>query len=179
MYEYLDRRYALALYEVAEEKGKVEEYLNELTEIVDLINNSESLLQIIKHPHLSTAKKKQMFSDIFKGKIYDDIFSFLLVLLEKNRILELNAQLKEMKKIHLEKNNTLSVFVKTVISLDNEQRESLIKNLEKKYNKKILLHEEIDKNIIGGVFLRVGNDVIDGSIRSKFEEIRKLTLKVE
>lgn len=179
MYEYLDRRYALALYEVAEEKGKVEEYLNELIGIVELINKDESFLQIVRHPHLSTAKKKQMFSDIFKGKINDDIFSFLLVLLEKNRILELNAQLEEMKKIHLEKNNVLSVFVKTVISLDDEQKESLVKNLEKKYNKKILLYEEIDKSIIGGVFLRVGDDIVDGTIKSKYEEIRKLTLKVE
>ena len=50
MYEYLDRRYALALYNVAEEKGKVEEYLSNLREIVELIDNNEEFQQIIKHP---------------------------------------------------------------------------------------------------------------------------------
>lgn len=179
MNEYLDRRYALALYEVAEEKGKVKEYLKELDEVTKLIMNNEAFLSIIKHPHLSTSRKKEMFSDIFKGKISDDILSFLMILLEKNRLLEISGQLEEMNKIYLERNNTLSAHVKTVVPLDNDQKNELIKKLEQKYNKKILLNEEIDKDIIGGVYVRVGNDVIDGTIKSKFEEIKKITVKVD
>lgn len=179
MNEYLDRRYALALYEVAEEKGKVEEYLNELDEVTKLIMGNEAFLSIIKHPHLSTSRKKEMFSDIFKGKIADDILSFLMVLIEKDRLLELAGQFEEFNKIYLEKNNTLSAYVKTVIPLDSDERSELIKKLELKYHKKILLNEEIDRDIIGGVYVRIGNDVIDGTIKSKFEEIKKITVKVD
>ncbi|MGL5244478.1 MAG: F0F1 ATP synthase subunit delta [Sarcina sp.] len=179
MYEYLDRRYALALYQVAEEKGKVEEYLEDLREICDLINNNQDFYEVIKHPQISTTRKKETFKSIFNGKIDDELISFLLILIEKDRILYLREKLNEMEKIHLEKNNTLVADVKSAIPLDKEQVDALINKLEKKYNKKILLKEKVDQSIIGGLYVRVGDDVIDGTIKSKLDELRSLMLKRE
>ena len=79
MYEYLDRRYALALYQVAEENGKVEEYLEDLREICKLIDNNKDFAEVIKHPHITTRKKKQTFINIFKGNIDEELLSFLLI----------------------------------------------------------------------------------------------------
>ena len=104
MYEYLDRRYALALYQVAEEKGKVEEYLDELRMVCKLIDENEDFKQVIKHPQISTVRKKQAFVNIFKDKIDDDLLSFLLILIEKDRIRYIKEKLKQMEKIHLERN---------------------------------------------------------------------------
>ena len=59
MYEYLDRRYALALYEVAEQKGKVDEYLGDLREICELIENNKDFFEVIKHPQIGTKQKKK------------------------------------------------------------------------------------------------------------------------
>lgn len=179
MYEYLDRRYALALYEVAEEKGKVEIFLDDLKEIVDVMNNDENFLKIIKHPEISTARKKKLFIQIFKDKVDDDLLSFLLILIEKDRILFLKEKLIEMEKIHLDRNNTLLANIKTVIPLDESQKKQLISSLEKKYDKKVILKEEIDKSVIGGVYVRVGDDVIDGTLKSKLLEMKKLMLKRE
>ena len=89
MYEYLDRRYALALYEVAEENGKVQEYLEDLREICNLIENNKEFYEVIKHPQISTHKKKRTFINIFKGHIDQYLLSFLLILIEKDRILYL------------------------------------------------------------------------------------------
>lgn len=179
MYEYLNRRYGLALYEVAQEQGKETKYLEDLREIVELIKSNEGLLELIKHPQLSTSRKKELFDSIFKGKTEDEVLSLLHLLIEKDKILNLEGILKEMEKIHLEANKTVIAQVKTVVPLEDEERTTLIKKLQQMYNKVILLQEEIDKTILGGVYVRVGNDVIDGTIKSKFEEIRKLTLKVE
>lgn len=176
MYEYLDKRYALALYTVAEEKGKVEEYLNDLGEIVSLMKEDEEFLKVIKHPEISSRKKK-IFINIFKGKIDEELLSFLLILIEKDRILFTEEKLKEMKKIHLERNNTLLVEIKTVIPLEENQRERLRVKLYNMYDKKIVFDEKLDKNILGGVYLRVGDDVIDGTIKSKLEEMKKLMFK--
>ena len=82
MYEYLDKRYALALYEIAEEKGKVEEFLEDLRVICDLIDNNKDFQEVIKHPQISTRKKKQTFINIFKGKIDNKLLSFLIILIE-------------------------------------------------------------------------------------------------
>ncbi|MGH4126160.1 MAG: F0F1 ATP synthase subunit delta [Clostridium sp.] len=177
MYEYLDKRYALALYTVAEEKGKVEEYLNDLREIVSLMKNDDEFLKVIKYPQISTSSKKKMFINIFKGRIDEDLLSFLLILIEKDRIMYTEEKLKEMEKIHLERNNTLLVEVVTVIPLEDSQKENLRTKLFKMYDKNIIFHEKLDKKIIGGVYIRVGDDVIDGTIKNKLEEMKRIMFK--
>ena len=82
-----------------------------------------------------------------------------------------------MENIYLEKNNTAVAKVKTVVDLKDDEKKSLVLQLEKKYNKKILLEEEIDESIIGGVYVQVGNEVIDGTVKSKIDEMKKLMLK--
>ena len=125
MYEYLDRRYALALYEVAEEKGKVEEYLNDLREICNIIETNKEFYEVIKHPQINTRKKKQTFINIFKGQIDEELLSFLLILIEKDRILYLREKLNEMEKIDLERKNTLRGTIKTAVPLLPEELEKL------------------------------------------------------
>ncbi|HEY8890914.1 MAG TPA: F0F1 ATP synthase subunit delta [Clostridium sp.] len=177
MYEYLYKRYALALYEVAEEKGKVEEYLKDLQEIVLLMKNDVEFLRVIKHPKIGTSTKKEMFTRIFKDKIDDGLLSFLLILIEKGRILFVEENLKEMEKIHLKRTNTLLAEVKTVIPLMETERENLRLKLSKIYDKKILFDEKLDKKVIGGVYIRIGDDVIDGTVKSKLEEMKKIMFK--
>lgn len=77
MYEYLDRRYALALYEVAEQKGKVQEYLDDLRAICKLIDENKDFYEVIKHPQISTKKKEKNFINIFKGNIDEELLSFI------------------------------------------------------------------------------------------------------
>ncbi len=177
MYEHLYKRYALALYAVAEGKGKVEEYLNDLKEIVSLIKNDDEFLKVIKYPKISTSTKKDMFIRIFKGKIDEELLAFLLILIEKKRILFIEENLKEMEKIHLERNNTLLAEVKTVIPLVEIERENLRTKLANMYDKKIVFEEKLDKKIIGGVYIRVGDDVIDGTVKNRLEEMKKLMFK--
>ena len=138
MYEYLDRRYALALYEVAEKNGKVDEYLGDLREICELIDKDEEFQEVIKHPQISTKQKKRVFINIFKGKIDEELLSFLLILIEKDRILFLKEKLKE-----------------------------------------IILKKIIDPEILGGIYVRIGNDIIDGTVKTRLEDLKKLMLTTE
>ena len=179
MYEYLDRRYALALYEVAEEKGKVQEYLQDLREICDLIDNNSDFYEVIKHPQISTKQKKKTFINIFKGNIDEELLSFLLILIEKNRILYLKEKLNEMEKIDLEKKNTYKGIVKTTEPLSEEQFNRLLSKLENKYNKKIILKQIIDPNILGGIYVRVNNEVMDGTVKLRLEQLKSLMLSAE
>lgn len=179
MYEYLDRRYALAIYEVAEKKGKVDEYLKDLREICDLIDNNQELKQVIRHPQINTTKKKQLFTDVFKGKIDDELLSFMIILIEKNRMLYLREKLDQMEKIDLERKNIIKGVVKTAIPLLPEELEKMKNIFEEKYDKIIIFDTEVDKSILGGVYVSVGNDVIDDTIKSKIEEMKEIMLKKE
>lgn len=179
MYEYLDKRYALALYQVGEKNGKVEQYLNNLREICGIIDDDKDFQEVIKHPQISTVKKKETFINIFKGKIDDELLSFLLILIDKNRIQYLREKLNEMEKIHLQRNNTLIANIKTAVPLLENEVSALKQKLENQYNKNIIMTTEIDKSILGGVYVRVGNDVIDGTVKSKLEEMKDIILKRE
>jgi F-type H+-transporting ATPase subunit delta len=179
MYEFLDRRYALALYQVGEEKGKVDQFLNELKTVVGLIDQDANLKLLIEHPSISTSSKKEFLENIFKGKVEDDILSFMKLLLEKGRILEIGNMLKQLQDIYLEKNNTSVAEIKTVVPLLEEEKAELIRNLQKKFNRTIILKEELDPAILGGMFVKVENEVIDGTVKSKIDEMKKIMLKRE
>jgi F-type H+-transporting ATPase subunit delta len=179
MYEYLDRRYALALYKVAEEKGKVDQFLEELKNVVELIDKDADFQMLIHHPSVSTQNKKKLFENIFGGKVEADVLSFLKLLLEKGRILEVGSMLKQMEIIYLEKHNTAIAEIKTVVPLLEIEKTELVSNLQKKFNKTIILKEELDSSILGGIFVKIDNEVIDGTVKSKIEEMKKIMLKRE
>ncbi|MDP4088879.1 MAG: F0F1 ATP synthase subunit delta [Bacillota bacterium] len=179
MYEYLDRRYASALYEVAENRGRVKEYLETLKQISEIICINEGIFEILKSPNISTQKKKKIFIELFKGKIDSELLAFLLILIDKNRILYLKEKVVEMEKIQLEKEGMLIAEVKTVIPLDHKERNALKTKLETRYNKNIILNEEIDTGIIGGVWVRIGSDIIDGTIKSRLHEIKEAAIRTK
>lgn len=176
MYEYLDRRYAMALYETAEEKGKVEQYINDLKFIENSMKDNTDFYEVVKHPQVATKQKKDIFINIFKGKIDEELLSFLLILIEKDRILFLKEKIEQLEKIVLEKNNTIEGIVKTTIPLTRDQYNTLLNNLEAKYEKKVILKEVIDPSILGGIYIRVKDEVIDGTVKLRVDEIKKASL---
>lgn len=173
MYEFLDRRYAFALYKTCNEAGNVDLVLEQLKEIVDEIEVNEGLRKIIKNPQIKNYNKKRIFKEMFEGDIEEELLNFLLLLIDKGRILYLKEKYIQFKYIVLKRNNTVIVKVKTVIPLDEEQRKQLIDVLQKKYNHIVILKEDIDKSLIGGILITVGNEVLDGSIKGRLEEIRE------
>lgn len=179
MYEYLDRRYALALYEIAEKNNKVDEYLRDLKEICSIFDENKDFYEIIRHPKVNTEKKKQIFNDLFKGKVDEDLLSFMFVLIEKGRILQLKDKLNQMENIDLERRNMVRGVVKTAVPILPEELKQLKVIFEKKYDKTILFDTEVDRNLLGGVYVKVGNDIIDGTVKSKIDEMKELMLKKE
>ena len=82
-----------------------------------------------------------------------------------------------MEKIHLERLNVyLQGIVKTTVPLEEYEYNSLVEKLEKKYNKRSYIKKEIDPEILGGIYVRIGNDVIDGTVKTRLDDLRKLML---
>jgi F-type H+-transporting ATPase subunit delta len=103
----------------------------------------------------------------------------MIILIEKNRILYLREKLNQMENIDLERRNIIKGIVKTAIPLLPEELEKLKNIFEEKYDKTIIFRTQVDKTILGGVYVSVGNDVIDDTIKSKIEEMKELMLKKE
>lgn len=174
MYEFLDRRYAFALYKACSEVGNTDLVLEQLKEIVDELEANEGLKKIIKNPRINRYNKKRIFKEMFQEDIEEELLNFLLLLIDKGRILYLKEKYIQFNQIYLKRHNTVLAKVKSVIPLEGYQKDKLKQKLENKYKKTIILEEEIDKLLIGGVLLRVGNEVIDGSIRGKLDKLKEI-----
>ncbi|MGL4656534.1 MAG: F0F1 ATP synthase subunit delta [Sarcina sp.] len=176
MYEFLDKRYALALYEIAKEQDKVIEFIDDLREAQRVISSNQEFKEILENPNISKREKKEIIKEIFGGKTFEAIVSFLCVLVDKGRILYLEEKIRQMELIYLERHNILEATVTSVIPLTDQEFSKLHEKLEKKYGKKVMLSKEIDESIIGGLFVRVGNEVIDGTIAGKYQEIKNIMM---
>lgn len=172
MYEFLDKRYAQALYDVAKSKGRVDKYIADLEDIVKTIETNPEFKDLIKHPEISTQEKKKTFINIFKGKIDEDLLTFMLILVEKDRILFIREKLEELKKIDLENRETIIAKVTTVQPLKEHQRASLKETLSRKHHKNVILNEVVDPEILGGLIIRVGDALIDASVRNTLDEMK-------
>ena len=177
MYEFLDKRYAQALYDVALTKGKTEEYIEQVQFVVDLIHNNKELASVLKNPEISIRDKKHLFIDAFKGKLDEDVITFLLILIEKDRILFLDEKLVELKKIDLNSKNMKIAHVQTAVSLTEEEKEKLKEKLGEKYNATMVIDEIIDPEIIGGLIIKVGDDLIDASVRNDMNSLKNNLLE--
>ncbi|MGL5616911.1 MAG: F0F1 ATP synthase subunit delta [Sarcina sp.] len=177
MDDQLIKSYALAIYDIAEENNKVDKYLENLNEICSLITKNSDLHNFIESPKISTKVKKDLIRKQLIDQVDKDLLSFLLILIEKNLFIDLNEVLDEMRKIYLEKHNQVTAVVTTVTPLTEEQKAKLKVNLEAKYNKKIILKTKIDKSILGGIFIKANDEIIDGTFKTKYDELRALMLK--
>ena len=106
--------------------------------------------------------------------VSEDAFNVIKYLVKKGRVALSDKIRDSYLKIYYEKNNKLPVNATFVKELSENQREALIKKLEGKYNKKIVLNLSVDENLIGGGIIKVGNQVIDGSIKNQIENMKKI-----
>lgn len=172
MYEFLDRRYAQALYDVCEKAGNVEQTLEDLSVIVESMETGDELRKIIEHPQIHRPEKKKIITNLFKDQVSPELLDFLILLIEKDRFLYLKEKYNQLRLIYLEHHNTVEVEIRSARPLSDAQKKSLKEKLEKKYNKEIIFSEKVDKSLIGGMFIKVGDDVIDGTIKSRIEAMK-------
>lgn len=176
MYDFLDIRYAKALYDIGKRKGKVEEFLVDLNQICDVFDENKKLMNLMLHPEIKTTKKKEVFTKLFGDKIDEELLTFIYIVIEKGRIGFLREKVNQLESIYLEEINTIKGVVRTAVELTAEQYDEILKKLEEKYDKTVILTRELDQSLIGGVYIKINNQIIDGTIKGKYEELRKKLL---
>ena len=175
------QRYALALFHAAESAGEglTEQIQKELSFISDLWDKNAELRAFLEAPQISGEEKDKLLQTTFKGKISELLLQFLLFLLSKGRlenILGINNQYDELLK---EKEGLVDARVITASSLDERSSASLKEKMEKNTGKKVNLIFKLDPDIIGGIKVIVGNQIIDHSIRTELDKLRENLLSIK
>lgn len=166
------RRYAEAIYEIAESTDKVKPIYEKLNAFMELYKNDDEFKTFITHPLIEEDEKKKVLSSIFKDSD-EGILNIMFYILDKKRIENIRNIVAEYLKIYYEKNQILDVEATFAVEPSELQKKKLIEKLMKKTGKKINLDVKIDKSIIGGGIIKIGDQVTDGSIRKELNFLRK------
>ena len=166
------RRYSKAIFDIAEEKNQVKEIYELLNSVMVLYRTDKEFKNFIRNPLISNEEKKLVLNEIF-GKDNRDNLNILLYILDKGRINCIKYIVAEYLKIYYRKNRILDVRATFTKELTDEQKKKLIDKLSQKTGKEINLEIKIDKNILGGGVIRIGDKIIDGSIRRELDNWRK------
>jgi F-type H+-transporting ATPase subunit delta len=166
------RVYAEALFSAGEDKGKINELQSQLAEFADAVDGDRELQVFLFSPYLSSQDKKEGLARAITGA-EPEFANFLELLVEKGRMPEVFRIRREYDELWKKANRRLDVTVTSAIELDPSVVGKIGEEVERQTGEKVELSSEVDDGILGGIVLRVGNMVLDASIRTRLEKLRK------
>lgn len=172
MIDIIANRYAEALFQLSEDENITKEIYNELHNVVDTVKNNKNLDNVLKSPLVAKIEKVQLIEALFNNKINNNLKNFLKILVEKGRISSLKSIELTFKQLLNDKNNIIEGTVISAIPLTDKKVKELEEKLSKKYNKNVTLENKVDQSILGGVLVRLGNTQIDGSVKTRLDNIK-------
>ena len=173
--EEIAKVYSEALFDVAQEKGKLDEVREQLGQFADAVSEDSDLQVFFFSPYFSSAEKREGIEKAVSGAD-PELVNFLELLAEKHRMPALFKIRQRFDELWDEANERLEVTVTSAIELDPSIVENIGAEIERKTGKTIELKSEVDESIVGGLVLRVGNRVLDASIRSRLDKLRREVL---
>jgi len=166
------RVYAEALFEVGRDKGKLDALQQQLGQFADAVDRNRELQVFFFSPYLSTAEKQEGIEKAITGA-EPELINFLELLVDKHRMTEVFRIRRELDELWKHENRRLDVTVTSAAELDPAVVEKIGQEVERQTGEKVQLSSRVDGDILGGIVLQVGNMVLDASIRSRLEKLRK------
>ncbi len=176
--ESLATGYAQALFEVADKRGGAEDIEKDLDGIKDLLGTNRKFRDILYHPSITRTEKKDIIGKIIAPQCSSKwVKNLLYILVDKRRERMLDFLPDVFKGVARRIRGVISVKVQTVFPLTETRLDKLKGNLEKMTKKTVEIETEINKEIIGGMIIRIENNIIDGSVVNHLKNLKKNLLK--
>ena len=164
--------YARSLFEVAKEQDKLDTVRDEIGEFADALNGSRELQMFLFSPYFSTQEKSDGLDRAISGAD-ETVTNFLELLVEKHRMPVIFRIRAELDQLWEEENKRLPVQVTSAVELSEETVKQIGDKIAQQTDRKVDLSSRVDPDILGGIIVRVGNSVLDASIRNRLENFRK------
>lgn len=166
------KRYATALFDIAKEKEAIEDFEKQAEMICEIVKQEPELIQLLEHPQILQDEKIALIEKVFMGRVYEELVGLLVLIIRKNRQTLMVEILEKFLGLAREARGQVKATVTSAIPLTQEQLAQIKANLETSMSKTIELETVIDKSIIGGLILHVGDKVVDGSIKGKLNGLK-------
>ncbi|WP_317366436.1 F0F1 ATP synthase subunit delta [uncultured Tyzzerella sp.] len=173
MAKLISKRYAVALFELAKETDKVDLFNSEIELIYNSIKNDKEFLTVLNHPRISGGEKFNLFQNIYKNNISEEILGLISIVVKKNRETEILEILEEFLELVRDYKGITTAYVFSAIALSDEQLTKIKENLSKNLNKEIIIEASVKPELIGGLLINVDGKVIDNSIKRNLDDIKK------
>lgn len=165
--------YAFGLYRLGEEKKIGEKISEDLDNVLEVLNENNTLSNILKSYIFSTNEKKALIEKLFKKNVDINVVNFLKLLIDKNRIFYLKEIIKEYKNIILSDEGFVNGDLFTPIKLSDEKIKDVEQKVCKIFDRKIKLNQTIDKSLIAGIKVMVEGKMLDASIKGNLEKLKQ------
>lgn len=172
--------YGEALFELAVEEGKEEEFLNEIIQLRTLLSENPDFGKLMNHPKILKENKLEVLREVFEGRISKELLGFLHLIVSKDRYDEIDhildyfiEEVKKLKGIGI-------AYVTTAMDLSEAKKKEVEERLLATTSfKEMEMHYQVDEDLIGGMVIRIGDRVVDSSVKNKLFELQRKLLKTQ
>ena len=172
--------YGEALFELAAENNKEEEFLGEITALKGLLKENPEFGSLMNHPKLLKEEKLKVLEDVFSGRISRELLGFLHLVVAKDRYGEIDGILDFFIGKVKQHQGIGIANVATAVSLNEDQKKEIEnKLLATTPFDRMEMHYQVEEDLIGGMVIRIGDRVVDSSVKTKLFELQRELLKVQ
>jgi F-type H+-transporting ATPase subunit delta len=168
--------YSRALFDVANEKDVLDDVHDQLEQFVEALDENRDLQVFFFSPYFSSQEKKDGIGKMISGAD-ENFVRFLELLAERHRMPAIFRIRRDFDDLYAEERKLLPVTITSAIELEKDLVKDIRKRIEEQTDRKVELTTKVDPNVLGGLVLRVGNLIMDGSIRARLERLRKQVAK--
>jgi F-type H+-transporting ATPase subunit delta len=177
------RRYANALYEEADDSGVLEDVDDDVLMLRESLESNGELSRFFKSPVISKEKKEAVIQSLLDDRVDELLVRFLRLLVHKDRETMTKEVLDAYQSLRDEQRGIINAHVTVAHPISEEDRDALTETLEEQTGKSVRLHLQEDPELVGGVVIRIGDHVFDGSVRNKLsnlhDRLRRSSLSLE
>ena len=180
MAKLVSKVYGDALFDTARESGRMDSIYEEVQSLQKILKENEDFRKMMENPKVMREDKESVIETVFGGRISDEIVGLMKLLIVKGRYSKIDSvfdyfigQVKEEKKIGI-------AYVSTAVELTDVQKEQIVKRLlDTTGYESFEMNYSVDTSLIGGMVIRIGDRVVDTSIRTKLYELSKSLKKIQ
>lgn len=171
--EGVEKRYAQALFQVAEDKKQAWQFVTDLNGVEKALQTYPDLEEALLSPRGDKEVKKSILKQLFAERVSPPVLNFLFVLIDKDRFENLSGMLKTYTTLCLEAKGEMEVRVETAVPLPEELKISLTQALSRQKGKEVRLTTGVNPELLGGMVITMGDRLLDLSLKGRLKAIQE------
>lgn len=180
MAKLVSKTYGDALFEVAVEEGTIDSLMEEVEAVQGILGENEEYVKLLSHPKIPVEEKDSIMKEAFEGKVSNELMGLFTSAVEKGRFSEIKSILAYFLKEVREYKKIGTADVISAVELSGEEKADIEKKLlETTAYESFCMNYQVDESLIGGMMIRIGDRVVDSSIRTKLNHMAKDLSKLQ